>query len=186
MEKKEIKEFLHYLSNARDKFCKAVNKIEPFDKELRVEAEDILIAFDQLKERYINQSHPKVSDEMEIRKIEELINNAIDDSNNKWTSQGERDNAIFEYADRIQSLQLQASPKVSDEMIRNLIQKSRLLTENIKGEDIPMFSEKYLINQFKQDLSLKEPKGEQVTDVICDTCKTKKQRCYVDVCNNCD
>ena len=134
----------------------------------------------------ISQSPPKVSDEMKIRKIEELINNAIDDSNNKWTSQGERDNAIFEYADRIQSLQLQAPPKVSDEMIRNLIQKSRLLTENIKGEDIPMFSEKYLINQFKQDLSLKEPKGEQVTDVICDTCKTKKQRCYVDVCNNCD
>ena len=37
-------------------------------------------------------------------------------------------------------------------------------------------------NEIKQPNQQKE----QVTDVICDTCKTKKQRCYVDVCNNCD
>ncbi len=50
-------EFLKFLSHARDKFCIEIMQ-EPWNTRLRTQAEDFLIAFDQVRERYAgyNQS----------------------------------------------------------------------------------------------------------------------------------
>lgn len=50
----EAGSFEQYLSSTRNKFVNAVRNQE-WNTELRVEAEDMLIAFDQLRERYIEE-----------------------------------------------------------------------------------------------------------------------------------
>ena len=87
--------------------------------------------------------------------------------------------SVLKYITILEDFDQSHPQEVSDEMIRNLIQKSRLLTENINGEDMPMFSEKYLINQFKQGLSLQNKE-----EVICDYCENKNQRMVL-ICEGC-
>ena len=47
------KEFLDYTTTARDEFVSYINSLE-WNTELRTKVEDLLIAYDQLKERYKN------------------------------------------------------------------------------------------------------------------------------------
>lgn len=47
----EKTEFGEYLSSARDRFCKKINE-QDWNTELRMEAENFVIAFDQLKDRW--------------------------------------------------------------------------------------------------------------------------------------
>lgn len=51
--------FKEYLSNTRDEFVKEINAQE-WNIKLRTTAEDLLIAFDQLRDKYTTQSNPSV------------------------------------------------------------------------------------------------------------------------------
>lgn len=69
----EAKDFIQYLSEARDQFVQAINK-QQWNTELRTEAENILIAYDQMREK-INQSPSpqEVTDEVHFKVVEQKL-----------------------------------------------------------------------------------------------------------------
>jgi hypothetical protein len=85
--------FIDYILEARDQFVRAINE-QQWDTALRTEAENILIAYDQMRERlsspegggeddWVLKNHRRLIDEIEAKckEISQLVknNNALKD-----------------------------------------------------------------------------------------------------------
>lgn len=74
-----MKEFSKYLKEARQEFCKEVNKYNVSDNlKLRTACDSFLIAFDQATEKAINYTHCCKSDSEQLKVLGEHIAEQFD------------------------------------------------------------------------------------------------------------
>lgn len=180
----ELEDFKQYLSEARDRFCKKINE-QNWNTELRTEAENILIAFDQMRERLTPP--PSGKSESELKEIRHnIIKKHIekkDSDNNEISIFFDYHNAMIEYAEIFaQQKEPEGKSEKPFRQASEFLEEMMLKHGGCKNNDLPEFRTsreyKIMIEMMEAFAKQKEPSDKnnvelnnRIVGTFCKNCR---------------